>query len=87
MTRASNGSVNAIAVRLASLFIGTVCGSVLLLTGCAGYVSPDYYKAIPTPDICQQIWASPSYNVNNVARYAELDRRQTSCGDPPVPKP
>ena len=58
----------------------------LLLTGCASYVSPDYYRAIPTPDICQQIWASPAYNVNNLARYAELDRRQTSCGDPPAPQ-
>jgi len=35
MTRASKGSVNVVAVRLVSLLVGFICGSVLLLTGCA----------------------------------------------------
>jgi peptidyl-prolyl cis-trans isomerase C len=35
MTRSSNGSVNVVAVRLVSLFIGAICGGLLLLTGCA----------------------------------------------------
>ena len=34
MTRASNGSVNVVAVRLVSLLAGAICGSLLLLTGC-----------------------------------------------------
>ncbi len=35
MTRSSNGSVNVVAVRLVSLFIGAICGGLLLLNGCA----------------------------------------------------
>ena len=35
MTRASKGSVNVVAVRLVSLLVGFICGSVLLFTGCA----------------------------------------------------
>jgi peptidyl-prolyl cis-trans isomerase C len=35
MTRSSNGSVNAVTVRLITLFACAVCGSLLLLTGCA----------------------------------------------------
>jgi hypothetical protein len=58
-----------------------------LLAGCAAptIITPEYYRAIPTAEICQQIWSVPAYNVNNPARYAELERRQTSCGDPPAP--
>jgi peptidyl-prolyl cis-trans isomerase C len=35
MTRSSNGSVNAVTVGLITLFAWAVCGSLLLLTGCA----------------------------------------------------
>ena len=35
MTRASKGSVNVVTVRLVSLLVGFICGSVLLFTGCA----------------------------------------------------
>jgi peptidyl-prolyl cis-trans isomerase C len=35
MTRSSNGSVNAVTVRLITLFASAVCGSLLLLSGCA----------------------------------------------------
>src|SRR5512138_3542276 len=35
MTRASDKSVNIVAVRLVSLLAGIICGGLLLITGCA----------------------------------------------------
>ena len=63
----------------------TLAWIAALLAGCT-VITPEYYRAIPTAEICQQIWSVPAYNVNNPARHAELERRGTSCGDPP-PKP
>jgi hypothetical protein len=65
----------------------TVTAIAVLLAGCQTIISPEYYRASPTEEICRQIWSSPSYSVNNVARNAELERRGTSCGDPPPPTP
>jgi hypothetical protein len=58
----------------------------VLLAGCT-VITPEYYRTMSTAEICQQVWTLPAYNINNPARHAELERRQTSCGDPPAPKP
>lgn len=53
----------------------------LLLSGCA-IIKPDYYQGMPTAQICSQIAFYPAWNVNQSARYRELERRGHSCGDP-----
>lgn len=53
----------------------------LLLGGCA-VIKPDYYQSMPTAQICYQLSVYPPWNVNHSARFAELERRGASCGDP-----
>lgn len=52
-----------------------------ILAGCAT-INPDYYKTMPTAQICRGLYAYPAWNVNHPARYRELERRGESCGHP-----
>lgn len=55
--------------------------AVTMLAGCA-IINPDYYRGMPTAQICRGLYAYPPWNVNHPARYRELERRGESCGHP-----
>lgn len=52
----------------------------LLLSGCA--ISPAQMQATPTAQLCHSLMTLPSYNIHHPARWAELQRRGESCGNP-----
>lgn len=54
--------------------------AMLLLTGCA--VTQEQVQSTPTAYICHQLMTLPSYNIHHPTRWAELQRRGESCGNP-----
>ncbi len=61
--------------------IALVVTATAVLAGCAT-VDPTYYQRQSTAQICHGLMTLPSYNVNHPARWAELQRRGESCGNP-----
>lgn len=56
--------------------------AIALSLGACATINPDYYRNVPTAEICRQLMVFPSYNVNHSARMAEVARRGESCGSP-----
>jgi hypothetical protein len=56
--------------------------SLLLLVGGCATINPHYYETMPTAQICHGLMTLPSWNLNQNARWRELERRGASCGTP-----